>query len=142
MNEIVTVKLVRETCWCGTPFMLTEELDRAARNHGYTIYCPLGHTIAWKETEETRLRRERDRLKQGQARLDEERIDALGRAAIAEVRADKAEAKAKKLTKRAASGTCPCCSRTFSNMSDHMKNQHPEFVQETGAKVILRKAAK
>lgn len=130
------VELDHTTCWCGTPFALPKELLKAARGSGHTIYCPHGHSVAWKETEETRLRRERDRLKQEQARLEDEKRWAEERASVASVRADKAERKVKKLTKRVAAGTCPCCQRTFSNMAEHMKHQHPEFVADTGAKVV------
>jgi hypothetical protein len=75
------------------------------------------------------LRRERDRLKQDTARLEEE-------ASLARVRAEKAEAAAKRLKKRASAGTCPCCSRTFANMAEHMKQKHPELLAEGGTKVV------
>lgn len=32
-----------------------------------------------------------------------------------------------KMRKRVASGVCPCCTRTFQNLLNHMKNQHPDF---------------
>ncbi len=137
----VELELKRTTCWCGTPFMLPERLLSAAQNAGHTIYCPHGHTIVWKETEEIRLRRERDRLKQDQARLEEEKREAWATANAQLERAQKAERANKKLQKRASAGTCPCCSRTFQNMATHMKRQHPEFVQEGGAKVVPLKAA-
>ena len=132
----VMMELEVETCWCGMPFALPKDLRYQARNRGHTIYCPLGHTVTWKETEETRLRRERDRLKQETARLEDERREAIESANRETARADKAERKAKKLTKRAAAGTCPCCQRTFANMATHMKRQHPDFVAETGAKIV------
>src|SRR5687767_3418984 len=116
----VDVTLERCTCWCGTPFMLPARLLNSARNAGHTIHCPHGHTIVWKETEADKLRRERDRLKQDTARLEDEAREARARA-------EKAERAAKRLKKRASAGTCPCCNRTFSNMSEHMKHQHPEF---------------
>lgn len=136
----VIVELENETCWCGMPFALPKDLRYQARNRAHTIYCPLGHSITWKETEETRLRRERDRLKQDQARLEDEKRWAEQAAQEARERADKAERATKRLKKRASAGTCPCCSRTFQNMAEHMKRQHPEFVQEGGAKVVRFKA--
>lgn len=129
----VTVKLERTTCWCGIPFMLPERLLDNARNHGQTIYCPMGHSLTWGETELDRVRRERDRLKQQAARLEDEKREAVTKAID---RAKKAEKLAKSLKKRTAAGTCPCCQRTFANMAEHMKHQHPEFVSETGAKVV------
>lgn len=131
---LASITLEQTTCWCGTPFALPAELLKAARNSGHTIYCPHGHTVVWKETEETRLRRERDRLKQREAMLEDE-------ARQARERAEKAEKDAKRLKKRMSAGTCPCCQRTFSNMATHMKRQHPEFVSAEGAKVVPIKRA-
>lgn len=113
--------------------MLPADLRYQARNRNHTIYCPLGHMITWKETEETRLRRDRDRLKQETARLEDE-------ARLQRERAEKAEAATRRLKKRTAAGTCPCCQRTFQNMATHMKRQHPHFVKETGANVVSIKA--
>lgn len=118
----ITMELKRTTCWCGTPFMLPVRLLEAAQNAGHTIYCPHGHTVVWKETEADKLRRERDRLKQDGARLEEER-------SLATARAEKAEAATRKLQKRAAAGVCPCCNRTFLNMQRHMKSKHPNVVE-------------
>jgi hypothetical protein len=130
------IELKQTTCWCGTPFMLPARLLDSAINAGHTIYCPHGHTVVWKETETDRLRRERDRLKQSTARLEDEKRAAEEAASLARVRAEKAEASAKRLKKRASAGSCPCCKRTFSNMAEHMKHQHPEFVTDGGAKVV------
>ncbi len=117
----VSVELVKETCWCGMPFALPRSLDEAARNQGHTIYCPLGHTLRWKETEEVRLRRERDRLKQDAARLNDELAAERTRAVTAEKKLTQAK-------KRAAAGVCPCCTRTFLNVQRHMKSKHPNVV--------------
>lgn len=130
------VEMGNTTCWCGTPFSLPKRLLESAQTDAHTIYCPHGHTVVWKETEADKLRRERDRLKQDAARLEDEKRWAEGQASLAKVRAEKAERKVKTMTKRAAAGTCPCCQRTFSNMAEHMKHQHPEFVADTGAKVV------
>lgn len=133
---MVEIELKRTTCWCGTPFMVPERLLNSAINAGHTIYCPHGHTLTWKDTEADKLRRERDRLKQENARLDEEVRSNWVLADAERARADKAEKATKRLKKRSSAGTCPCCSRTFSNMAQHMLHQHPEFVAEGGTKVI------
>lgn len=132
----VSIDLAQTTCWCGTPFALPAELLSAAHKAGHTIYCPHGHSVCWKDTETDKLRRERDRLKQDQARLEDESKQAWTTAAALRERAEKAEKAAKRLKKRTSAGTCPCCSRTFSNMAEHMKHQHPEFVTDGGAKVV------
>lgn len=122
------VKLERTTCWCGTPFMLPDRLLDNAINHGHTIYCPHGHSIAWKETEADRLRRERDRLKQDAARLENEKRGAWATATAQAERAAKAERETKRLKSRASAGVCPCCNRTFSNVQRHMKTKHKNVV--------------
>lgn len=137
----VDLELKRTTCWCGTPFMLPARLLDAAQNSGHTIYCPHGHSVVWKETEADKLRRERDRLKQDQARLEDEKRWAEQQAQMARDRAEKAERATKRLKKRASAGTCPCCSRTFANMAEHMKQKHPELLAEGGTKVVPIKRA-
>jgi hypothetical protein len=112
---------------------IDDSLNASALNSRGEIpfYCSYGHKQFYLEgeSEETKLRRERDRLKQQTARLEEE-------ASLALVRAEKAERATKLLKKRASAGTCPCCQRTFSNMAEHMKHQHPQFVADGGAKVV------
>lgn len=129
MTTPVTVELVHERCWCGMPFMLPKSLDDAARNDGHTIYCPLGHSIVWKETEATRMRRERDRAVQEQARLQEE-IAARDRRIVEEVdRRAKAERETRRVRRRAEAALCPCCNRHFNNVEAHMKKAHPDVVK-------------
>ena len=101
--------------------MVPARLLESAQNAAHMIYCPHGHTLTWKETEVDRLRRERDRLKQDAARIEDERSQAT-------MRAERAEAATRKLQKRAAAGVCPCCNRTFLNMQRHMKSKHPNVV--------------
>lgn len=126
---------------CGVNYGLDKDFDDhrlngAKSNDGCPLnwYCPNGHSLVYRDSEADKLRRERDQLKQQQARLEDE-------ARAARERAAKAEAATKRLKKRASAGTCPCCQRTFSNMATHMKRQHPEFVAEGGAKVVPLKRA-
>lgn len=113
--------------------------DAQVREGGFHT-CPNGHSRGWKtgteQKEQEAIRRERDRLKQETARLEDEKREAWATANAQLERAQKAEAATKRLKKRASAGTCPCCSRTFSNMATHMKRQHPGFVEEGGAKVV------
>lgn len=120
---------------CGIYFGVPEHWVKSRREDKQTFYCPNGHSQSFKESETERLRRERDRLKQDNAYLESQRMEA-------EAKARRFETANKKLKKRTAAGTCPCCQRTFSNMAQHMKHMHPDFVQETGAKVIAMKVAK
>ena len=128
-------------CSCGIKFEVPAEWHAEKRQSHEYFYCPNGHSLSFKgESDEEKLRRERDRLKQDQARLEQELADANRQTEVASKRAFRAEKATTLLKKRAAAGTCPCCQRTFSNMATHMKQQHPTFVTDTGAKVIPIKA--
>lgn len=100
---------------CGVPYTCPEAMMENQRKIGGYHHCPNGHSQGWdkEDTEIAKLRRERDRLKQNEARLEDElRLERL---------------QASKLKKRASAGICPCCTRTFSNMSRHMKTKHPDY---------------
>jgi NMD protein affecting ribosome stability and mRNA decay len=115
---------------CGIEYAAPKTfMEEARKDPSIYFHCPNGHSRHFSESEADRLRRERDRLKQETARLEDE-------ARLARVRADKAEAATKRLKKRTSAGTCPCCNRTFGNMAEHMKHQHPEFVADGGTKVV------
>lgn len=125
-------------CRCRCPMALPIELYKAAKSSPKIIfYCAYGHEQHFLEgeSEETRLRRDRDRLKQEAARLEEERSNAI-------VRAEKAEKATKRLKRRAAGGSCPCCDKTFADMGRHMKVRHPGFLASSPNNVVpIKKTA-
>ncbi len=131
MSIIVPTEVI--TCCesdCGISFAVPEWWYRGKSNNHSWFYCPNGHRQHFAaESKLDIARRERDIAKQQIARAEQEAADANRRAA-------RLEKEQKQLKKRAAAGTCPCCQRTFSNMATHMKRQHPEFVADTGAKVV------
>jgi len=142
VSEIILLRGSRHVVWqcqtCGVFATCPEVVYEQQRAEGGYHHCPNGHQWGWdgQSCEREKLRQERDRLKQDQARLEEEARQAWASAAALRERADKAEKSAKRLKKRSSAGTCPCCARTFSNMAEHMKHQHPEFVADGGAKVV------
>lgn len=132
--EDVTITCIHTGC--GLSFAVPKWWEQHRRKDHAWFYCPNGHQQHFvSETDEEKLRRERDRLKQEQARLEQELREA-------NEKADSAVKRAALLRKRAAAGTCPCCQRTFSNMAEHMKKEHPSFVKVTGAKVVRLKVAR
>lgn len=114
---------------CKTQMWIPDALNEAAKARrgpsGIHFWCPYGHDQHYVEGEsdETKLRRERDRLLQRIAERDDE-IKALEnrrRAAVGQVT---------KLKNRVGNGVCPCCNRTFENLHRHMATQHPTFTAE------------
>lgn len=113
---------------CGCVIVAAEELLNRHRAKGGFYHCPNGHSQGWtkENSQEENTRRERDMLKQENARLAQEVTNAQ--------RAEQRAATAlKSHKKRAAAGTCPCCKRTFANMASHMKREHPAFVESAKA---------
>jgi hypothetical protein len=142
--EIVIIKgerhVVNQCGTCAVWHTIPEIVYNSCRREGGFWHCPNGHSRGWvkgaDEIELENMRRERDRLKQQMAQKSDEAEEMRRRAVAAAIEASDAKTKVRRLTKRAAAGTCPCCQRTFSNMAQHMKRQHPAFVEETGAKVV------
>lgn len=128
---------VLECSKCKMPFALTEELHAVAlqRREEMLFYCPNGHPqhFVRGESEVAKLRRERDRAIQDQARLAQERDQAMAAA-------DEAERAVKRMKKRASAGVCQCCNRRFANMAAHMRTKHPEFVADNVVKMKNAKA--
>jgi hypothetical protein len=109
---------------CKADISLPDELYHAARRSpAINFWCAYGHEqhFTERESEESKLRRERDRLLQRQAELNDEIRDERARAV-------KAEKKAARTLKRATAALCPCCNRHFSNVARHMKTKHRDVV--------------
>jgi hypothetical protein len=129
------------TCWkCKERFGLTDETEALLRRSGLAFCCPWGHSAVFSagETEEDKLRRERDALKQRQAYYEDQLREARERAEHEKRRANGYKGHATRITKRAKAGVCPCCNRTFKQLAQHMARQHPTFTPielEQGATV-------
>jgi len=107
---------------CGVKHAIpVARYDTCLEEGGYW-HCPNGHTWGFRKgrEENQRIERERDRLKQENARLIEE-------AEKAERAKERAKSDLRRHQKRSAAGLCPCCNRTFSNMARHMKTEHPDY---------------
>lgn len=128
----VHTELVTETCCqCGMLYAMTREFykDRQERRRGdCTFYCPRGHPQYYTgESEAQKLRRERDRLLQNEAYLQDQLKVARNKADHERNRANGYKGHATRITKRAKAGVCPCCNRTFKQLAAHMASQHPTF---------------
>ena len=110
---------------CGVWYVVPKIMrDNHYRKGGFS-HCPSGHAWGWREgqapSDFDKLRRERDRLQQDAARLNDE-IEVQRR------RADVAEKRTLQIRRRAVAGVCPCCNRTFANVQRHMKTKHANVV--------------
>ena len=121
MEMTYTETLVVTHCWCGIALAIPSNLNRWAHEQKVDIYCPLGHTFVFTETYKEKYEAEQRRRKAAQDLLAaEERSHAATRGHLTRTK------------KRVSHGVCPCCNRTFANVTRHMKTQHPEYVAEAG----------
>lgn len=113
--------LESQTCWkCGVLWAMPTRLVEKRRSDGESFYCPNGHGAVFKETTETRLKRDLDRERQA-------REAAEARASTAELNLGQVSKAHRKMRERVMNGVCPCCNRSFGNLRDHMKTEHPDF---------------
>ena len=124
---------VQTTCWkCKTAYYLPDELYRAAQaSENISFYCPYGHSAHYPagETEEDKLRRERDRLRQQIAERDDAVRAERTRRETVERRLVAQRGVVTRIKNRVGHGVCPCCSRTFENLQRHMHSKHPEYAK-------------
>jgi hypothetical protein len=124
--------VVTECITCGLPFTVPLTVYEQHRKRGGYHHCPNGHQQGWSadRSQEGKERKELDRLRQQQAMWDEERRQLQATAETERRRTAAARGQVTKLKKRAAAGVCPCCNRTFQDLSRHMAGQHPEFMTQ------------
>lgn len=127
------IRLVDISCGeCDITFAVPDYLKRKRLQDGETWYCPNGHPRVFAETENDRLRKQLERERrsreawESEAKLTRRQRDAAQRSAAAY------KGQTTRLKKRASAGTCPCCHRTFQQLSRHMATKHPEFIEEQG----------
>lgn len=122
--------LVEETCCsCHIRFAMPGSFNKRCREDSKVwFYCPNGHHQHYtgEQTEREALRRERDRLKQQAAYLEDMRKAALAEAEEAKRSAAAYKGVATRIKNRVKHGVCPCCNRTFSDLARHMKTKHPD----------------
>lgn len=122
---VETTWLETETCCnCGVVFAMPADFMRRRRDDHESFYCPSGHGQHYTgKTEAQRLKSELERreseLASARARSNE----------LAEER-DRIARSHQRMRTRVANGVCPCCNRSFENLRNHMKSQHPEFGEQ------------
>ncbi len=117
-----TVELVTENCCaCGVLFAMDAEFRRQRQRDHRLLYCPAGHQQHYTgQPTEQQLRQRAERLEQQLASRDEDlRAERVSHAAT--------KGQLTRVRKRVGNGVCPCCNRTFQQLSRHMSTQHPEY---------------
>lgn len=124
VNFTVVLELI-DCPACGLQFGVPQNWVITKRSNHSDLYCPAGHTMAFtSESPVEKLTREKfESERQLQAKINESRHAQL----VAEKERAEAMLAKRKVERRVAHGTCPCCNKTFSDLSNHMISQHKEF---------------
>jgi hypothetical protein len=127
-SQDVTLVTV-ECCNCGIVFAMPQSFSDQLKVSHANFYCPNGHPQHYAGKSEAEIARAAwEQEKREAARLRE-------RAIVAERAQQKAEKAIAKHKKRAAAGLCTCCNRTVSQLAQHMKSKHPDFMALQGLAV-------
>lgn len=114
-------QLQTETCYkCGIVFAVPSYFREKRLLDKNSFWCPNGHSQAY-------IKSEIDQLK---SQLEAERRSTEWQRARANTLEKSLSAQKGQLTKlknRVANGVCPCCKRTFQDLSRHMHNKHPDY---------------
>lgn len=134
VNGEVGLKMVVLECnTCGTPYAMTQTLNRRFHKSHELFYCPAGHRNYYPQ--QTGEEKARDELAQVRAKLATAKRDAewVQRDYEAEKRQHAAtKGKLTKTMKRVQAGVCPVadCHRHFTNLEFHLKVKHPDYEPE------------
>ena len=122
------------TCWkCKSQFWMPPDLDAAARRDSkIRVFCAHGHSGSFPEgeTEEAKLRRDRDRLAQRVAEKDDEIKHQRELREGTERQLSATRGVVTRIKNRVGAGVCPCCTRSFSNLRRHMETRHTDYRAE------------
>lgn len=118
---------------CKSEVWIPDELyDAAKRSSKVGFYCSYGHSLCFREGESDadKLRRERDRLAQMVAEKDDSIKYWRDHSQAAERRLNATRGVVTRIRNRVGHGVCPCCNRTFGDLSRHMATKHPTWSAE------------
>lgn len=109
---------------CGIHFGLPTHIHQKCREEGRLWWCPgCGHKWHYGKTETQKL----EAMLEAERRMKE---SAREQRNLIERRLNAQRGVTTKLKNRIANGLCPCCNRSFTNLHQHMKKQHPTYAEK------------
>ena len=133
-TQFYTGVLIVQTCpTCGIVYGLDRDFEQRNDREGRSWYCPSGHSVVFKKSsldaarEEAEAERRRRKWAEARATAAQDQAQAAERSARA------TRGHLTRLRRRIANGVCPWCKRSFKNVADHVKGQHPEHLEELKA---------
>ena len=123
----VTIELVATTCAaCGVIFGISREYNDNLRDTGQGFFCPNGHSLTLGSRTQKKIEQLKNKVAQEQEAAEYWRKSYHGEREDH----DQTKRRLSATKKRVANGVCPCCQRSFKQLSQHMKSKHPDYVSE------------
>lgn len=124
-----------ECCTCHMIFGAPREFNQERLDdHGW-FYCPAGHRQHYTGKSDAEKLRERLEREERRTTFWQDQAEGARRDALHERRrAAAARGQLTKMRNRVARGLCPQqgCRRSFTNLHDHVRGEHPELVEALG----------
>jgi hypothetical protein len=115
---------------CGLSFAVPNHWVKKRREDHTWWKCPNGHSQHFSgETEEEKLRRERDRLAQRIAEKDDQLAASRDREEHRTRQLRATRGVVTRTKRRVGNGVCPCCNRSFVELQRHMHSKHPDYAK-------------
>ena len=109
---------------CGVGFGLESSFRERRLSDRKSFYCPWGHSQWFPGKTDAQIVSE---LK-AQIATKNDLLASTQREVDKRYRLQRAaEGKTRAIKRRVAHGVCPCCTRSFQNLAQHMANKHPGF---------------
>lgn len=127
MTDLLTGLVKIRCCECSVTFGMSDQLYNLRQRDGQAFYCPVGHKQFFSESETAILKKQlQDALSSKQYYKD--RADHYRESMVKGENRNRGLKSALTMTRRRiANGKCPCCKKTFDDLKNHIKNDHPKY---------------
>jgi hypothetical protein len=115
---------------CGVIYGVEATADQRRFQVGGGWFCTNGHALVYTESDVQRLQKALDDQKRHTEYAENRATSANARATQIERSRRAIKGVLTRTAKRVAAGVCPCCNRSFGNLSRHMAHLHPSYVKE------------
>lgn len=127
MTDLLTGLVTIRCCECSVTFGMSDQLYKLRLKDGKAFYCPVGHKQFFTENNEAALKKQLQNALTSK-QFYQDRADHYRESMIKEENRSRGLKGALTMTRRRiANGKCPCCKKTFDDLKNHIKSDHPKY---------------
>jgi hypothetical protein len=124
---------VTDCATCGVVYGFDEDYRARRREDGRAWCCPNGHSQMFRQSDAAKERKRRERAEAESTRLRARLDQETAARTFAERSAAASRGHLTRMRKRMLAGVCPCCNRSFKQVREHMRTQHPDALARIDA---------